>query len=71
MVYKAVINDNYLCHYNHNHSKANGQFVSGDGDSDGVADEHHRYSKNGVKEKPNGDWGYHSWRDRKYRKNLE
>lgn len=25
----------YLIHYNKNHSKANGQFVSGDGDGDG------------------------------------
>lgn len=38
----------YLIHYNKNHSKKNGQFVSGDGDGDGTADEHHRYSKNGV-----------------------
>ena len=40
----------YLIHYNKNHSKKNGQFVSGDGDGDGTADEHHRYSKNGVKD---------------------
>ena len=38
----------YLIHYNKNHSKANGQFVRGDGDGDGTADEHHRYSKNGI-----------------------
>ena len=42
---------NYLIHFNKLHSKANGQFISGDGDGDGTADEHHRYSKNGVKEK--------------------
>lgn len=24
----------YLIHYNKNHSKTNGQFISGDGDSD-------------------------------------
>lgn len=46
MAYKAVFNDNYLCHYNKIHSKKNGQFISGDGDGDGVVDEHHRYSKN-------------------------
>lgn len=46
MIYKAVINDNYLCHYNKNHSKANGQFVSGDGDGDGVANDHANRSKN-------------------------
>lgn len=39
----------YLIHFNKNHSKANGQFVRGDGDGDGTGDEHHRYSKNGVK----------------------
>ena len=36
----------YLIHFNKNHSSKNGQFISGDGDGDGVADEHHRYSKN-------------------------
>ena len=45
----------YLVHFNKLHSKKNGQFVSGDGDSDGIADEHHRYSKNGVVEKWSGD----------------
>ena len=39
----------YLIHYNKNHSKANGQFVRGDGDGDGTADEHHRYTKDGRK----------------------
>lgn len=31
---------NYLIHYNKNHSKANGQFVSGDGDGDGIVNDH-------------------------------
>lgn len=62
---------NYLIHYNKNHSKKNGQFVSGDGDGDGTADEHHRYSKNGIKEESKGDWDYHKPGDRKYRKKLE
>lgn len=31
---------NYLIHFNKNHSKANGQFVSGDGDGDGIANDH-------------------------------
>lgn len=35
----------YLVHYNKNHSKANGQFVSGDGDGDGISNDH----KNQVK----------------------
>ena len=35
----------YLIHYNKNHSKANGQFVSGDGDGDGISNDH----KNQVK----------------------
>lgn len=30
----------YLIHYNKNHSKANGQFVSGDGDGDGIVNDH-------------------------------
>lgn len=39
-MYKAVINDNYLCHFNKNHSPKNGQFTSGDGDGDGIANDH-------------------------------
>lgn len=30
----------YLIHYNKNHSKINGQFVSGDGDGDGITNDH-------------------------------
>ena len=41
---------NFLIHYNKNHapkgSKQGGQFVSGDGDGDGIVDDHHNYSKN-------------------------
>ena len=40
-MYKAVLaSDTYLVHYNKNHSKANGQFTSGDGDGDGIANDH-------------------------------
>lgn len=42
----------YLIHYNKNHSPKNGQFISGDGDGDGVVNDHaHRkYElKGGVK----------------------
>lgn len=39
-MYKVVINDNYLCHFNQNHSKKNGQFTSGDGDGDGIVNDH-------------------------------
>ena len=35
----------YLIHFNKNHSKANGQFVSGDGDGDGIANDHAHRSK--------------------------
>lgn len=35
---------NYLVHYNKNHSKANGQFTSGDGDGDGVVNDR-KYQK--------------------------
>ena len=38
-------NNNYLIHFNKNHSKANGQFISGDGDSDGIVDDHAHRSK--------------------------
>ena len=47
-MYKAVINDNYLCHYNKNHSKANGQFVSGDGDGDGISNDHANQNKKKI-----------------------
>lgn len=47
----------YLIHYNKNHSKKNGQFVSGDGDSDGIVDDHHNYSKNKVTSPKNGSSG--------------
>lgn len=46
MSYKYTFNDNYLMHFNKNHSKANGQFISGDGDDDGIIDDHHNYSRN-------------------------
>jgi hypothetical protein len=45
MPYK-IVRDDYLMHFNKNHSKANGQFVSGDGDADGIVDDHHHYSNN-------------------------
>ena len=53
-MYKAVINDNYLCHYNQNHSKKNGQFTSGDGDGDGISNDH----ANQKKGKRKGDAEY-------------
>ena len=38
----------YLIHYNKNHSAKNGQFTSGDGDGDGIANDHaHRSKKSG------------------------
>lgn len=48
MSYKYTFNNdhNYLAHFNKNHSKANGQFISGDGDGDGVVDDHHNYAQN-------------------------
>ena len=35
----------YLVHFNKNHSKTNGQFVSGDGDGDGVVNDHANQKK--------------------------
>lgn len=44
MAYKAVINDSYLCHFNGIHkpkgSPDGGQFGRGDGDGDGIIDDH-------------------------------
>lgn len=41
-MYKATFNGSgeYLVHFNKNHSSKNGQFTSGDGDGDGIADDH-------------------------------
>lgn len=50
-MYKSIVNENYLCHYNQNHSKKNGQFVSGDGDGDGIANDHARRSEKSGKGK--------------------
>ena len=38
----------YLIHFNKNHSSKNGQFISGDGDGDGIVDDHNnqKYLKN-------------------------
>ena len=40
MYYAVKRDSNYLMHFNKNHSKANGQFTSGDGDGDGIANDH-------------------------------
>lgn len=49
-VYKAVITtNNELMHFNKNHSKHNGQFISGDGDGDGVVDDHNNGKKSSLK----------------------
>lgn len=45
----------YLAHFNKNHSKANGQFTSGDGDSDGITDDHHNYKKNKIVSRYSGE----------------
>ena len=45
---EAIMTD-YLIHYNKNHSPKNGQFISGDGDGDGVANDnaHSKYELKG------------------------
>ena len=35
----------YLVHYNQNHSAKNGQFISGDGDGDGISNDHKNQKK--------------------------
>lgn len=52
----------YLIHYNKNHSPKNGQFISGDGDADGVRDDHHNYSKNKITN-PKGGTSYKKMTD--------
>ena len=43
----------YLVHYNKNHSPKNGQFTSGDGDGDGISNDHaHRSKKKASKRSP-------------------
>lgn len=44
------ISEDSLTHYNKNHSKTNGQFTSGDGDGDGIVDDHH--NQNSRKKMP-------------------
>ena len=41
---------NYLIHYNKNHSSKNGQFVSGDGDGDGITNDHSQRSKKNTQD---------------------
>lgn len=38
----------YLVHYNKNHNPKTGQFAPGDGDGDGVSNDHANRSKNGL-----------------------
>lgn len=41
MAYNYTFNNhNYLVHFNKNHSPKNGQFTFGDGDGDGIIDDH-------------------------------
>lgn len=40
MAYKIVYRDDYLMHFNKNHDPKNGRFTFGDGDNDGVVDDH-------------------------------
>ena len=49
MSYIIVRNDNYLMHFNKNHDPKNGRFTFGDGDSDGVIDDHAHRRKEAMK----------------------
>lgn len=46
----------YLIHFNKNHDKR-GRFTSGDGDNDGILDDHHNYAKNKQAQSKNGGGG--------------
>ena len=39
----------YLIHYNKNHSAKNGQFISGDGDGDGIVNDHAHKNRESIK----------------------
>lgn len=44
-----MAHSNYLVHFNKNHSPKNGQFTNGDGDGDGILNDHKNqdvYKKN-------------------------
>lgn len=41
----------YIMHANRNHDPKTGQFTNGDGDGDGIIDDHHNQGKDGVKKK--------------------
>lgn len=41
----------YLIHFNKNHSSSTGQFISGDGDGDGIVNDHAHRSNNSSSEK--------------------
>lgn len=49
MAYKIVYRNDYLMHYNKNHDPKNGRFTFGDGDNDGVVDDHAHRRKEMVK----------------------
>ena len=41
----------YLVHFNQNHSAKNGQFISGDGDGDGIVNDHKNQKTTTTKKK--------------------
>ncbi len=54
----------YLIHFNKLHSKKNGQFISGDGDGDGVVNDHASQKKSNLKYvSPNNPFRKGYWMD--------
>lgn len=71
MPYRAIINDNrYLCHINENRSKVTGRFISGDGDGDGIIDDHHNQPRTSGQRKAS-DLSDDELKKLNTRKNLE
>lgn len=57
----------YLIHFNKLHSKANGQFISGDGDGDGILNDHLNRMKAKMSERRDSRWAKRNY-NRLYKK---
>lgn len=57
----------YLIHFNKNHSKSNGQFISGDGDGDGILNDNINQRKSLRLERKDEKWAKRNY-DRLYKK---
>lgn len=71
VTHSSMVNcGNYLVHFNKNRSKATGQFISGDGDGDGIVDDHHNQPRTSSQRKAS-DLSDDELKKLNTRKNLE